>query len=123
MKKYLPIVAKVFLAVPFLLAGLNKFFQFVQPFPSESGQAEAFLTTLFSSYLRPLVGVCEILGALLLFSKRTSFIGLLILLPIMVNILGFHAWYGYLGNGNAVVATVAFLSVCYVHRLDFKRLL
>ncbi len=123
MKNYLPIIVKAILALSFLLAGLNKFFGFVQPTPSASGQAEAFLGILFSSYIRPLVGVLEIVGAVLLFSKRFSFIGLLILLPIMVNIIGFHVWYGYLGNGNLIVGTAGFLVVAYFHREDFKRLL
>lgn len=99
MKRYVNVGATWLLAIPFIVFGFNKFFLFAPLQPPEGAVAQAFLGTMFTSYLVSLVGVVEIIGGLLLLVKRTSFLGLLLLTPIVANITVFHLSHDFVGNG------------------------
>jgi putative oxidoreductase len=78
---------------------------------------------MFGSYLAKFVGFFEIVGSLLLIYPRTRFIGLLLLLPIVANIIMFHLAHDNPGNGIWIVVTVIFAVVCYSQKKIFLSLL
>ncbi len=87
------VVARVLLGLIFLFFGLNFFFHFLNaPPPDPASKAGAFLGGLFASgYFFTFLKVLEVLyGALLIAGLFTPLV-LLLLFPISVNILLFHA--------------------------------
>lgn len=99
MKKYVHAGATWLLALSFIVFGLNKFLLFLPVQPPEGAIAQAFLGAMFTSYLAALVGAVEVTAGLLLLIKRTSFVGLLLLVPVVVNIALFHIAHDFVGNG------------------------
>ena len=65
------------------------------------------MTALFSTYLAKTVAVLEIVGSLLVFSKKLELIGLLILLPITINAFAFHLFYDIQGIAPALLVIVS----------------
>jgi uncharacterized membrane protein YphA (DoxX/SURF4 family) len=116
-------IARVLLALPFIIFGLNKFLGFAQMPPPQDPTAQAFLGAMFSAYLAPLVGVVEILAGLLLFTRRTAFLGNLLLWPITVNIVAFHLAHDMPGNGIWLFTTALHLFVALSFMPEWKRLL
>ena len=110
------------LAVPMIVFGLNKFLFFADVPPPSGETAQAFLGTMFTSYLAPLVAVTEILGGALFLFRRTAFLGLLVLAPLMANILAFHVAHDMPGNGIWVVSTAFYAVAAWRHRRDFAGL-
>lgn len=85
-------MARVVLALPFLLAGSNHFLHFMpEPAgpPPESPAAQFGAALAQSGYLNVLK-VLELVGGMLVISGRLVPLGLTILTPIVVNILLFE---------------------------------
>ena len=59
-------IAKVLFALSMIVFGLNKFIGFIAVPPPADPVAQQFLGAMFSSYLAPLVGGVEIIGAVLI---------------------------------------------------------
>lgn len=123
MNKYIKNIAIAILAFQFIIFGLNKFLGFVNPPPPTDPIALTFLGGMFGSYLAKFVGFFEIIGSLLLLAPRTRFVGLLLLLPIMANIIMFHLAHDNPGNGIWIVVTLIFGLVCYGQKENFGSLL
>lgn len=123
MKNYIKQLAIGILAIQFIIFGLNKFLGFVNPPPPTDPTALTFLGGMFGSYLGKFVGFFEIVGSILLFIPRTRFIGLLLLLPIMANIIMFHLAHDNPGNGIWIAVTFLFGVVTYTQKNQFKSLL
>lgn len=91
------LAARGVLGLIFVVFGLNGFFNFipVPPMPEEAGM---FLGSLAASgYMFPLIKSIEVLtGAMILVGFQLPF-ALLLLAPIAVNILLFHAAYTGMG--------------------------
>lgn len=88
--KYLPIILRFLYGVPMVLAGVSKFVPMEQPPFEEGSKAAIYMTAFGATYLVTLVGVTEIIGGLLMFFKKTSALGAIILAPVLVNILGYN---------------------------------
>ena len=86
------LIARIILGLIYFVFGLNFFFHFIPQGPVPTGTAGAFLGGLFQSgYLFPLIKAIEVVcGALLLLGIYIPLI-LIVLMPISVNILLFHA--------------------------------
>ena len=121
--KYLELGIKLFFALPLIIFGANKFLLFANTPPPEGETALMFIGTMFSTYLAKLVGIIEMLGGVLLLIPRTSFIGLLMLLPITVNIVGFHIAHDMPGNGIWLITLLGQILVIYLFKDRFKSLL
>ena len=94
--------------------GLNKFLGFIPVEPPADATAQQFLGTMFTSYLFVVVGIAEIITAPLLVFSKTRFIGWLILLPVMFNIVAFHVAHDFIGNGIWLVPTAIFVALGYL---------
>ncbi len=118
----LPTIARVLLGAVFFVFGLNGFFHFL-PQPPAPPRAMAFAGALFATgYFFPLLKATEVFaGALLLAGALVPF-ALILLAPIIVNIVAFHA---FLAPGNyAIVGLVlaAEVYLAFVHRAVFAPL-
>ncbi len=86
-----PRVARVLLALPFLVFGLEYFLKFMPPQPPPPEAAMPFIIGLGAAgYLMPLMKIVEIAAAVALLSNRFVPLALTLLAPIIVNIVGFH---------------------------------
>jgi putative oxidoreductase len=123
MNRYLSIIATWFTAIQFVVFGANKFLLFFIAPPPADAAAQAFMGGMFGSYLASLVGATEIAGSILLLIPRTKFIGLLMLIPVMLNIVLYHLAHDLPGNMIWMVVLTIFAAVCYSNRSSFQSLL
>ncbi len=91
--KYAPVVAGVLLGLLFVMSAVTVLFNLVDMPKLEEGTAIAHFMAAFgpTGYMK-FVKVLELLGGLLVLVPRTRNLGLLVLGPIIVNILAFHAF-------------------------------
>ena len=93
MKEKLPTLAGACLGLLFLVFGFNFFLQFIpMPSPPEGSPMAAFMGAMYGSGYLAFVKVLEIAGGILVAIPKTRKIGLLILVPIIVNILLIHVF-------------------------------
>lgn len=116
------ILAALFGAM-FLFGGLFFFFGTLPPGPPEDSLPGKFMAALGPTGYMAFVKVCEIIGAVLVMVPRTRNLGLLILGPIVINILCFHAFVvkGGWGGAHAFI-TVAALFLLWSERRAFAAL-
>ena len=93
MKRHLPTLAGIVLGLLFVMSAVVVLFDLVKPPPPPEGTPIALFMGAFgpTGYMT-FVKVLELLGGILVAIPRTRNIGLLILGPIIVNILAFHAF-------------------------------
>ncbi|AOP35650.1 DoxX family protein [Leptospira tipperaryensis] len=73
----------------FLAFGINKFITFI-PSPPMLPHAARFISALLETgYLWQILGIMEIIGGALVVSGRWTALGLLVLVPIVVNIVSY----------------------------------
>nr|AYM53801.1 membrane protein [Cystobacter sp.] len=86
-----PHVARVVLGLPFLLAGLSHFVDFMPPQPPPPKEALPYIEGLLASgYTMHMVKAIEVVAALALLSNRFVPLALTLLAPIIINIAAFH---------------------------------
>ena len=87
-------VAGALLGLLFVVFGSNFFLNFIPmpPPPPEGTPVAMFFGAFFATGYLAFVKVLEILGGLLVAIPRTRPLGLLLLVPIIVNILAFHTF-------------------------------
>src|SRR5438477_12090576 len=87
--KYIVTISRILLGLIFVSFGLNGFLHFI-PNPQYQGVAGQFIGAIFTSHLYVVIFLTQIVGGLLLLANRYVPLGLLLLGPVLVNILGFH---------------------------------
>jgi len=98
------LAARLALGLMFAVFGLNGFLHFL-PAPVPEGAAGAFAGALAATgYMFPLIKGTEVAAAVLLLSGRVPALALLLLAPIVVNILAFHAFLAPAGLAMGLVA-------------------
>lgn len=109
------LVLRSLLGLLFVVMGSNKFFGFM-PMPELSAPAGAFMGAMAATgYLIPLIGLTEVVAGLMLLTGFFSALGLVILMPVIVNILMFHIFLDQAGLPLAVVLIVVELYLIYVY--------
>jgi len=116
------IVAALF-GLMFLFGGCFFFFGTLPPGPPEDSLPGKFMAAFGPTGYMAFVKVCEIIGGALVIVPRTRNLGLLILGPIVINILCFHAFVvkGGWGPAHAFI-TVAALFLLWTERRAFAAL-
>ncbi len=116
------IVAGLF-GVMFLFGGFFFFFGTMPPGPPEDSLPGKFMAAFGPTGYMAFVKACEIIGGALVIVPRTRNLGLLILGPIVINILCFHAFVVKGGWGPAHgLITVAALILLWTERRAFAAL-
>jgi len=100
--------ARRLLGLLFVVFGLNGFLGFM-PQPPLNAEAGALMGAFAAAgYMFPLIKGTEVVAGLLLFSARTTPLGLLLLAPVVVNITAFHL---FLAGGPAMSFAIIGLGV------------
>ena len=108
--KIATLVARILLGLLFLVFGLNGFLHFI-PMQSPTGLAGQYMGALFLSHYLVVVFVLEAVGGLLLLINRYVPLALVLLGPVIVNIVLFHACLAPAGLPMALFAAALWLVV------------
>lgn len=113
------LMARVVVAVPFLVFGLNFFLKFfTPPTPELPELAKQFILAIGASGYLHVVKVLEVAGGLMVLSGRLVPLGVVILTPIAVNILLYEIFL--LGTaGPGLPLTVLCLALVWAYRSHF----
>jgi len=122
---FVPIVLRVLIGILFVVMGLNLIFNFLpQPKGPMSPGAVAFGTGLAASGYMPVLlgGTQAIAGALLLLNRFVP-LALVVLAPIVVNIVFFHAFLQQSGLVIAIPVAAIEIYLAWVYREYFRSVL
>ena len=129
MKKAIDIGLKVVLSIILVMPILGTLGVFPPPTPDlyNTPQAYAFIETLYAGrYITIIMAVVHVVALVCLWTRRTALAALLIL-PITVNVVGFHAFLdGGLLTAGAMLGNVMLLINAYFlwqHRREYAPLL
>lgn len=111
------------LGILMIIFGLNKFFGFIAVDPPADPVAQAFLGSMFTSYLFKVVALAEIIRGLLLLVPKLRFLGWLLLALVVFNIVAFHVGHDFIGNGIWLLPTALFVWVGTHFRAPLSQLL
>jgi hypothetical protein len=116
---------RVLMGLLFFVFGLDGFLHFVpQPTTPMPEGAIAFAGALFNThYMFPLIKGTEVLAGALLLTNRFVPLALVLLAPVIVNIVAFHAFLAPTGLGFAVAILVGELYLAWSHRRAYIPLL
>jgi hypothetical protein len=103
-------IARILLGLLFTVFGLNGFLHFI-PMQPPAGLAGQYLGALFVSHYLVIVFLVQLAGGLLLLANRYVPLALILLGPVIVNIVCFHAFLAPEGLPMALVATVLWVVV------------
>ncbi len=120
--KIVALLARVLLGLLFLVFGLNGFLHFI-PMAPPAGLAGQYMGALFLSHYLLAVFLLEIVGGVLLLANRFVPLALVLLGPVVVNILLFHALMAPEGLPVALFATVLWAILFYAVRGAFAGVL
>lgn len=129
--KIVNIIIRVGLGLMLLLFGLNKFFWFLQDFdftgfPEAQHLFDALRysgeTDTGKGYIMFLVGLTEVAAGLLLVIKKWVPFALVMLVPISINIVFFHAFVNLPNIGPALVVAALNAYLMYKHWDAYKPL-
>ncbi len=113
------LIARILLGLIFVVFGLNGFLHFL-PQPEMPQAAIAFFGGLAAaSYFLPLLFGTQVVGGVLLLVGMVP-LGLLLLAPVIVNIVGFHLSVAPNGLPLALVVAALELFLAWVHRNAFR---
>ena len=116
------LAARILLGLIFFVFGLNGLLHFLpmHPLPGDAG---TFATILAQHGWMRFVAVLQVIGGLLLLVGRYVPLALVILAPIVVNILLFHALLtGGEGIVPGLVCAVLAIFLIWAYRISFRRL-
>jgi putative oxidoreductase len=105
-------IARILLGVIFLVFGLNGFLHFIK-MPPPTGVALQFMGALITSHEIAVIMLLQVIGAVLLLSNRFVPLALLLLGPVIVNIVLFHAFMAPNGLPMALIVSVLWILTAY----------
>ena len=124
--RHAPGAARVLLGLVFFVFGLDGFLHFVpQPDPSTIPPgALAFGGALMGTgYMFPLIKGTETLVGALLLANRFVPLALVLLAPVVVNIVLFHAFLAPAGMAIPIVVVLLQVFLAWTHRRAYRPLL
>jgi putative oxidoreductase len=101
-------IARYLLGLIFFVFGLNGFLHFI-PSPPPPGIAGQFIGALFVSHILVVIFLLELIPAILLLVNRYVPLALVLLGPVIVNIVLFHAFMAPSGLPLALVVVALWL--------------
>jgi putative oxidoreductase len=103
--KIAALIARNLLGLIFLVFGLNGFLHFI-PMPPPTGVAGQFFSAIFVSHYWVVIFALQVIGGVLLLVNRFVPLALVLLGPVIVNIVCFHALMAPSGLPLATVVVV-----------------
>ena len=116
---------RILLGLVFFVFGLDAFIH-VLPQPSSpppEGALALFLAFVKTGYLLPLIKGTEVLVGVLLLTNRLVPLALVLIAPVIVNIVAFHAFLAPSGLWLACALCAAELYLAYSYRDAYRPLL
>ena len=116
---------RLLMGVIFLVVGLNGFLNFLpQPSTPMPAAAVAFMGAFMAThYMIPLLSATQVIVAILLLSNRFVPLALVIIAPVIVNIVAFHAFLAPAGLPIAIVAAAMEVYLAWVYRDTYRPML
>ncbi|MEZ4750263.1 MAG: DoxX family membrane protein [Bdellovibrionota bacterium] len=116
------LIARLLLGLIFFVFGLNGFFMFISPPPPAPAAGEFLSAMINTGYLFPVVKLIEVIcGAALLAGVYVP-LALVVLAPIVVNIVLFHAFLDPAGLVMGGLAMVLLIFLAWQHRARYQGL-
>jgi len=120
--KIVSLIARILLALMFIVLGLNPFLKFI-PMVLPPGLAGQFLTVLVQSHLVYVVGAVQVIGGLLVLMPRFVPLGLSFLGPVIFIILWYHLLLDPKNIGPGVFALILWFILFFRYRQNFAGIL
>ena len=117
--KIAALIARIVVGLMMVVFGLNGFLHFLSG-PMPSGMAGQFITVLIQSHYVFAVSALQVAGGALLLANRYVPLGLVLLGPILVNILIFHALLLPSGSFMGILATACWIVIFIQQRQYFS---
>jgi uncharacterized membrane protein YphA (DoxX/SURF4 family) len=115
------LIARILLGIIFVVFGINGFVPFL-PQPEMPQAALAFFGALAASgFMLPLLFATQIVGGALLLLGMVP-LGVLVLTPVIVHIVGFHVFLAPDGLPLAIVVAALGLFLALTHRRAYRPL-
>jgi putative oxidoreductase len=121
--KIASVIARILLGALFVFAGSNHLFNFMPQQPLPPGPAGQFIGAMIATGYINFIGVCEVIGGLLLLIGRFLPLGFVILGPIVINIFVINALVAPKALPVAVVMILLWLLGAWRFRAVFLPLL
>ena len=118
--KIVNLVARLLLGLISVVFGLNGFLNFLNMGPPPSGFAGQFIIALAASHYFWVIAGLQVVGGVLLLVNRFVPLALVLLGPVIVNILLYHAFLNRSGAQLAILVTILWFIVFYGHRKYFS---
>jgi putative oxidoreductase len=116
-------IVRILLGLMFVFASVAYFLK-LMPEPEMTGNVKIFTDGINASiYLMPLVKVFELVCSILFISGFFVPLATVLIFPIIVNILMFHAFLDPKNLPLAIVLMAANLFLAYYHRDKYKSML
>jgi uncharacterized membrane protein YphA (DoxX/SURF4 family) len=109
------LIARVLLGVIFLVFGFNGFLHFLPQPPMPDAAQSYFGALAATGYMLPMLFATQVVGGALLLVGMVP-LGLVILAPVIVNIVGFHIFLAPAGLPLAVVVAALALFLTWPFR-------
>jgi len=117
------IIVRILMGLMFAFASIAFFFKLMHE-PEQTGSAKIFSDGIAASvYLMPTVKIFELLCAIAFLSGRFVPLATVVIFPVMLNILLYHAFLDTSGLPIAVVLMLGNLFLAYYHRDKYKAIL
>lgn len=115
--KVVSTIARILLGLVFVFFGGN----LVHPYPfmhmpMPTGAAGQMMVGLYATHFLTLIGVCQVIGGLLLLIGQFVTLGLVILGPMVVCIDFFHLSVAHEGLPLATLVTILWILVALAHK-------
>jgi hypothetical protein len=121
--KIAALIARFLLGIIFLVFGLNGFLHFIPMGAPPPGPAGSFMGALFVSHYTVFVFGLQLVVAVLFLLDRYVPLALILVAPVIVNIVLFHALMAPSGLPLAILVTVLWLLLAYSVRSAFVGIL
>src|ERR1700682_2354987 len=118
--KIVTLIARLLLGLIFVVFGLNGFLNFINMGPMPSGLAGQFIVALALSHYFWLVAALQVAGGGLLLLNSFVPLALVLLGPVIVNIISYHAFLNPSGAVLAIAVVILWGIVFYSRRQYFS---
>jgi len=115
------LIARILLGLIFVVFGSNGFLHFIPQPPMPERAATFFGGLAATGFMLPLLFATQVLGGVLVLAGLVP-LGVLVLTPVIVNIVGFHVFVVREGLGIAIAVAALAVFLAWAHRAAYRPL-